>query len=522
MSKKYSMVIAARHLFDSVSDRESEGYLCIRGPMIVRKESGVPDEETIRQAEQVLYFDEELVMPGIVDTHTFFTGYAVFHLGADMSEATDRESGLRILKAYEAEKKPAAALFGHGWNPKKWSQAEGERMLEEEYPKKPVILFAADRSSCIMNRRASEIYRFTSDTCYPESYYRIMREYLNDRDFIRKEFAAYMRMLNARGVTAVKEMGFDDFYGFTDFLKEMEESDGLNLRTFFMSQPVGEPMNLEYAKRMRSLFTGDKIRFSGFNRMTDGTIAGHKGDLKEPYENETYTCRMTIPYDEIEADVLAADAEGFRWSLHAQGDGAVGKIAQIYDKCRKVHGKLENRHALTDMEFTDPKDLERLGEMGATAELYFQIMSLDSADALIESIDRTIGKDRGRNYWNRRKMQDSGICLSGATDLPLLLTDVPASVFYSCGGYLDGREQPFQPENTLTAAELLRAWTIGGQKNIGMEGELGTLEAGKLADIAVFDRNLLQAELKDVREARVVMTVMDGRVVYTRDADIQI
>lgn len=300
----------------------------------------------------------------------------------------------------------------------------------------------------------------------------------------------------------------------------MEDSDELHLRTFFMSQPVGEPMNLGYAKKMRELFTGDKIRFSGFNRMTDGTIAAYRGDLKQPYENEVFTCGMEIPYEEIEADVLAADAEGFRWSLHAQGDGAVGKIAEIYDKCQKVNGKLKNRHALTDMEFTDPKDLEKLGAMGAAAELYFQIMSLDPGSVLIENIKKTIGTARGKYYWNRRKMQDSGICLSGATDLPLLVTSVPESIFYSCGGYMDGMDQPFQTQNTLTVAELLKAWTIGGQKNLGMEQKLGTLEAGKLADITVFDRNLLQTETREAREAGVVMTMMDGRIVYTKaDAD---
>lgn len=89
-----------------------------------------------------------------------------------------------------------------------------------------------------------------------------------------------MKMMNSRGVTTVKEMGFDDFYGFTDYLKELEDSEDLNLRTFFMSQPVGEGMNLVYARRMREQFTGNKIRFSGFNRMTDGTIASYKGDLK--------------------------------------------------------------------------------------------------------------------------------------------------------------------------------------------------------------------------------------------------
>ncbi len=283
-----------------------------------------------------------------------------------------------------------------------------------------------------------------------------------------------------------------------------------------MSQPVGKRMDLEHARKMRDLFTGDKVRFSGFNCMTDGTIAARKGDLKKPYENETFTCSIAIPYEEIEADVLAADAEGFRWSLHAQGDGAVGKIANIYDKCQKVNGKLKNRHALTDMEFTDPNDLEKLGDMGATAELYFQIMSLDSGTVLIETIEKTIGMERGKYYWNRRKMQNSGIFLSGATDLPLMVTSVPESVYYSCGGYMDGLEEPFQKENTLSVAELLKAWTIGGQKNIGMEEKLGTLETGKLADIAVFDRNLLQTDAREAKEAEVVLTIMDGSIVYTK------
>lgn len=519
MENKFSMVIVAKNLFDSVNSDSYEGYLCIEENRIAKKGIGQPPKEILNQAEQVLNFEEELVMPGITDTHTFFTGYAVFHLGADLSKVQDNEKGLIILKAYEEEHQSPGAVFGHGWDPEKWNRQEAEKMLEEHYPEKAVILFAADRSTCIMNQAASDIYKFTSDTCYPESYYRIMREYLNDRKFIEKEFSDYMKMMNSRGVTTVKEMGFDDFYGFTDYLKEMEKAQKIHLRTFFMSQPVGAKMDLEYARNMRDMFTGDKIRFSGFNRMTDGTIADHKGDLKKPYERKLYTCGIRIPYEEIEADVLAADKEDFRWTLHAQGDGAVGKITGIYEKCKMVNGKLKNHHAVTDMEFTDPADLERLGEIGAAAELYFQIMSLDSAEVLLENIEKTIGTERGKYYWNRRKMLDSGMTLSGATDLPLLFTSVPESIYYSCGGYMDGREEPFQKENTLEVSELLKAWTIGGQKNLDMNDKLGTLEEGKLADITVFDKNLLIIDMREAKKAKVILTIMDGKIVYGENQD---
>ena len=131
-------------------------------------------------------------------------------------------------------------------------------------------------------------------------------------------------------------------------------------------------------------------------------------------------------------------------------------------------------------------------------------MSLDPADVLINNIKQTIGTERGKYYWNRRKMQDSGMNLSGATDLPLLLTSIPESIYYSCGGYMDGRAEAF-----------------GGQKNLGMEEVLGTLEEGKLADITVFDRNLLEINPVDARDARVVMTIMDGRTVFTENSQTE-
>ncbi|MDD3138983.1 MAG: amidohydrolase family protein [Lachnospiraceae bacterium] len=511
MKERFSKVIGAVNIFDGHKFFPTRGYICIRNNEIVETGLGRIPVEIADLADEVISFNKELVMPGIVDTHTFFSGYAIFHVGADISNVKTYETCKKRLEEYEESKKVNNVLLGHGWNPKELKSTDVTDMLEQNYPEKPVILFAADQSTCIMNQKAQEIYQYTPDSCYPEKYYRVMREYLNDREFIEPEFEGYMKMMNSKGVTTVKEMGFDDFYGFTDFLREINNSDRLHLRTFFMSQPVGEKMNLNYAKKMRDLFTGNQIRFSGFNLMTDGTIAAYKGDLKKPYEGKEFTCTIEVPYDEIEKDVLVADAEGFRYSLHAQGDRAVAKVADIYEKCQMVDGKLKNRHALTDMEFSDLFDIERLGKIGVTAELYFQIMSLDPSEEIKNNIIRTIGNERGKNYWNRRKMKDSGMILSGATDLPLMITDIPEAIYHSCGGYLlDGNK--FQEKNTIGISEILEAWTWGGQKNLGMENIVGTLEKGKLADIAVFDKNFENVE--EAKNNKVVMTIMDGKVVY--------
>lgn len=508
MEKLYSYIIASEHIFDSVSDITYPGYLCIKGRRIVKVERGNIKPSDMEKTGEIIKFESELVMPGIIDTHTFFTGYAVFHVGEDFSKVKNIKEAANLIDKHIKGKQ---LVLGHGWNPDKWDRKDGEKAIEEMYPDLPIIIFSEDRGSCIMNSAAKDVYKFDNNSCFPESYYRIMGTYLNDREFIDNELSRYTYMMNSRGVTTVKEMEFDDFYGFSDVLKEKEKD--LNIRFFFMSQPVGAPMNLEYAKNMREKFTGDKIRFSGFNRMTDGTIASMKALLKEPYENQKFNCLMKIDWDEIERDVLKADEEGFRWSLHCQGNGAVEKAASIFSKCIMENGKLKNRHVITDMEYSDSEDLQKLGKMGGCAELYFQIMSLDPGDVILENIRNTIGEKRGKNYWNRAEMLKSGMVLSGATDLPLMITSIQESIYYSCFGKLDNGER-FQPENTIPVPAMLKAWTVGGAKNLSMEDRLGTLEVGKLADVAVFSDDFTRLRGDESLKVKNIMTMIDGNIVF--------
>ena len=136
-------------------------------------------------------------------------------------------------------------------------------------------------------------------------------------------------------------MGFDDFYGFTDILAELESENALTIRVNFMSQPVAEPFNLSYGKEMREKFKGEFVRFSGYNQMTDGSISELCGDLKKPYSCADTTCAQDIDWDLLANDTFKADTEGFRFSLHAQGDAAISKVLDIYDSCQKdENGKL--------------------------------------------------------------------------------------------------------------------------------------------------------------------------------------
>ena len=158
--------------------------------------------------------------------------------------------------------------------------------------------------------------------------------------------------------------------------------------------------------------------------------------------------------------------------------------------------------------------MEIEGGSVAKIEIHPQIQSIANRKDKMAMIKEKIGEERGRYYWNRRKMADAGVVLSCGTDLPLLIDDIPESVYHAVGGYFPEGGEPFNKENTLTVNELLKAWTFGGAYNLGKEDLLGTIEVNKKADLAVLNGNIFETPIEEVRDLKVCLTLCDGKIVY--------
>ena len=498
MPKFADILLKSNCIFTAAGKAPFAGFVAVADGSILCVGQGQADAGLIGPDTAVYDLGDRTVSPGFSDVHCFFTGYSVGFVGADLSACTTEAELVEAAKAYAATIAPEKSVLCHGWNAEAVA-VNGTAALDDAFGDRPAILFAA---GC--------------ETCYPEAYVRLLPDILGDRDFIVPEFKKYMKMMNGRGVTSVKEMGFDCYYGFTDVLADLEAAGDLTLRVNFMSQPVAADANLEYGRAMREKFQGEFVRFSGYNQMTDGSISQLCGYLKKPYNCADTICAQDINWDKLAAEARAVDAEGFRFSLHAQGDGAIAKVLDIYETCqRDENGKMVNRHSITDLEFSDPADLERMGKMGVIAEIYPQIQSIADREGKLAMIAEKIGMDRGRYYWNRRKMADSGVLLSCGTDLPLLIDNIPESVYHAVGGYFPEGGEPFNKQNMLTVTELLTAWTKGGAYNLYCEDTLGTLEAGKKADIAVLSGNIFTTAVEDARSLCCDLTLLGGKIVHS-------
>ncbi|PYG85917.1 hypothetical protein LY28_03071 [Ruminiclostridium sufflavum DSM 19573] len=508
------LVLLSKNIFSAETARPVDGFVAIEGNRIAEVGSREQVSRWIEKADRIIDLGSKTVTPGFVDCHTFFSGYLLLSIGVDFSQIKSDKDGVEAIKSYSASYPDRGYVFGHGWRPETFSISD-EGLLDREFPDKPVVIFSSGQDNCWMNRKAREKFGFAPEKCYAEMLWRMMPFYLNEPETERK-YVSYMRMLNERGITSIKEMTFDDYYGFADTMERLEKNGEMTVRVSFMSQPVGRGIDLEHGRAMKKRFTGDFLKFSGYNRMTDRGIARFLGELNEPYKSNPDTkCMTPVEWGLIGRETLEADKNGFRFSLHCQGDGAFRHTVDLYSRCAQENGRLVNRHAVTDLEFTRPEDLERFGSMGGIAEIYAQIQSLDNKAELISMIDSQLGMERGKYYWNRRQMIDSGICLTCGTDLPLLFPDVPQSIYCGCGGYFkDGKS--FNERNMITVPEMLTAWTRNGQYSLGNEKVLGTLEKGKLADIAVLDEDIFSIPVEKAGQVKVCLTISNGRVVYEK------
>jgi predicted amidohydrolase YtcJ len=156
-----------------------------------------------------------------------------------------------------------------------------------------------------------------------------------------------------------------------------------------------------------------------------------------------------------------------------------------------------------------------MGEQGIFAEVYAQILLLNPSyeDAYMAAV---AGEDNESRFYNYRSMLEAGIPVTIGTDLPLFLTSVPESLYAAAFRLFPDGSPPggWYPEQGMLAAEVLKAWTISGARHCGMEECTGTLEAGKAADIAVFDRNLLDIDATGIRDAHVILTITAGTITY--------
>ncbi|AZH27992.1 MULTISPECIES: amidohydrolase family protein [Paenibacillus] len=509
-------VLLSNAIFNGLENEASPGFIAVRGERIAAV--GHPEEAQAWIGSETVVYDlgDAFIMPGIHDNHVFFTGYMSMHRGVDLTHTASSEEAVQLL-LQEANHLPSGKdVTAYGWSEEKWGGLPEPSLLDGLFPDRAVIAINQNKSYCWMNRLAEERYQFSPDQCSAEARALLLQAMMQDRSLVQQEFMEFCRLLAARGVTSIKDIGFDRHSELLPILEELKETGELPLRFHFSLEPVVEPFDISIGIKYKALYHGDLIRFQGYKLMLDGVVADHTGDMLEPYADMPGVTNLrAVDYEKIEASVLEADSQGIKCCLTAEGDAAIRQAVSMIEKCRAQQGNHLIRHSISDLEYPHPDDLTRMGENEIFAEVYAQILLLNPSyeEAYMSAV---AGKENENRFYNYKSMLEANVPITIGTDLPLFITSVPDSLYAASHRlFPDGSPAGgWYPDQGMPASEVLKAWTINGAKHCYMEEVTGTLEAGKYADIAVFDRDLLNASAGDIRDAQVILTIMGGKVTY--------
>ena len=213
-----------------------------------------------------------------------------------------------------------------------------------------------------------------------------------------------------------------------------------------------------------------------------------------------------------------AHKRGLSIKLHCCGDRSARMAIDYYENAIKMYGKNQCRHAVEHLEMLSDEDLPRFAELGLVPSVQPEHVTITQT-YLDNPYLIVVGHDRAHATWPFKKLYDTAGYLAIGSDCPV----VDNNPFYEIHRGVtrlhdDGLpEGGFKSTQRLTVYELLRSYTYGSAYGVCREDEMGTLEDGKLADVVVIDRNLFTVDHSKLRDGQVLLTVMNGNIIYEQE-----
>jgi hypothetical protein len=473
-----------------------------------------------------------LVLPGLMDAHFHYYDWSLSRRRLSLVDASSLER-LRQRVARAARERPSGQwVVGQGWNETRWPDpampSRGD--LDEAAPDHPVLIWRSDLHLAAANTQALREAGIDTQTPDPpqgridrDASGRptgILRELAINRvreaipEPSEEEAARAMRegfsVLHRLGLTGVHDhriMGGEDGPPAFHAYQRLREAGELDLR-LWMGIP-GERLDEAISLGLRPGFGDAYLRVGHVKLFADGSQGARTAWMLEPYEDTDGAGMPLTPMEEIAEAVGKANDAGLAVAVHAIGDRTNRELIGVFETYAVQNGA-SVPHRIEHAQIMRPVDVERLARLDVVASM----QPIHATDDI--PLSETSLGPRGRFAYPFRDMLNAGVQLAFGSDAPVAdpnpLWGIHAAVTRR---QRDGEpEGGWYPDQRLTVAEAVWAFTMGPALVSGQEEDLGSIERGKLADLVVLERDIFAIDPMEIHQVGVAMTVFDGRVVY--------
>jgi predicted amidohydrolase YtcJ len=520
--------------------------IAIRGEKILAVGDKAKIESHHGKATKVIDAQGRLVLPGFTDCHIHFLDGSLSLVQLNLDDATALAEVQQRVKSYAAAYPDLAWVQGRGWNYTLFGAAglPDKKYLDAIVSDRPVYLEGFDGHTWWANSKALQLAGITKATPDPAggSFVRdpktgeptgAVKEDAADevvRHAIprpsKPEVVAALRrgMLEANRVGLVRAISADGVHvvgGDFEYLEvydELRQSGQLTVRLDVSMRIQPPALTAEQLRRIEDAghryhdhwLAAGKAKF-----FVDGVIETHTAAMLAPYADDpSQSGHLLWDPDKYVRAVEELDAHGIQVFSHAIGDRAIRLALDAYENAQKVNRTSDRRHRIEHIEDPAASDLPRFGKLGVIAS--FQPLHAYPNDDTLKLWAGNVGPERALRGWPWRTVENGGGVLAFGSDWPIVTQNPWPGVQNALTRQTNEGEPAggWVPKERIPLPDAIRAYTLGAAFAGHREKSEGSLEAGKLADLIVIDRNLFIIEPTEIGKTEVLMTMVGGKVVY--------
>ncbi|MBD3179865.1 MAG: amidohydrolase family protein [Candidatus Latescibacteria bacterium] len=520
------------------SDNPRAEAVAVKGEEVIAVGSSEEIGRYIEDGEtEVIDAGGRLVIPGFNDAHIHFGPIDPDYI--DLRYITDPGVITGRVREKVSGVEPGVLIRGGRWDhemfpDKKWPDRE---LIDPVSPDNPVVLGRVDGHSVLVNSYVLDISGIDRDTPDPAGG-KIQRNPVtgeptgilkeaaeeliklpgdadkpggeNDK---RRKWQAAFEMAARTGVTSIQLPEDADFAVYQEFM----DSGELTLRVDVskrLTYSLGKL--IEYNKLKKEYPPdGNWIRFGILKDFMDGTLGSATAMMFEPFEGEVGNTGLPqMEYEELERRVLRADSLGFQIGIHAIGTRGNHWVLNAYEKARQVNGIRDSRHRAEHAQLLTEDDILRFAGLGVIASMQPTHCITDK-----RFCEKRIGQKRSRWAYAWQSLLDAGADIAFGTDYPVEPIDPLQGIYAAVTRKARAGEEGegWFPEQKLSMEKAIELYTLGSAYAQFMEDRKGMIREGYLADMVIYDRDLMSIPHDQIMSARVDYTIVGGRVVYRRD-----
>lgn len=525
------------------SEDDTAEAVAVWGDRIVAVGKSADIESLVGAETQVVDLAGRVVIPGLTDCHVHVAGQAAMSHHVDARDFFRDVPDLTTLMKLMAERAAVTArgswVTAHAGPLQDTRLVEGRLPTREELdravPDHPAFVFFGGHVT-VANSHALGLAGVTRDTEAPprgsidfdergeptgvlrETAQRLVKDLVPGVESLEDAIVAELDRAMTRGVTSIHEItnGPDEVSAW----QRLAETDRLRCRVHMLVRVVESRFDPDVllSLGLRTGFGDQVLRIGGIKMSVDGGFTGRNSAFYDELEGDDPGHPMIrIERDELTEAIRRHHEAGIRVCVHAMGDQAIDMTIDSFEQVLAASPNSDHRHRI-----------EHLGNWQLTEDRLRRIIDSRLIPVpnpvflryLGEATIEALGERRASDAWPFRSIVDAGIPLVFGTDAPAYwpidpLRDVGTAVDRRT---VNGRE--IEAHQSVTPYEALKAATVDAAFAGFVENDLGTIEPGKLADLAVLDDDPLAVPADRIQGIGVDMTFVGGRVVYGRNADL--